>query len=207
MSSCLDRSRRPVANRFTGASRFARALVTSLALLAPALAGTGCTQQPASAPPEKPMIVDAAMQRRDWERSAAWYPNGDTLAGVQRYPLRSGGGNLGDPDYANAFYDLLASAGQTIALPFTYLVVPPFAPQVFTGENIPPSHTAMPDFSPPTQQTAALATPTAPEEHLRQLESPEPLPRPAPEREQRRGPLGPGDSEFMSSPPTAEEPD
>jgi hypothetical protein len=183
-------------------------LFASLALLAPALVGTGCApQQQAGAPPEKPMVVDAAMQRRDWERSAAWYPNGDTVAGVQRYPLRSQGGSPGTPDYANAFYDFLASAGQTIALPFTYLVVPPFAPQVFTGENIPPTYTAMPDMTPPGQATSSMAAPTDREETLERLESPQPLPRPAPPREQRRGPLGPGDSEFMSSPPTTEEPD
>ena len=153
------------------------------------------------------MAVDAAMQRRDWERSAAWYPSGDTLAGVQRYPLRSGGGNPGTPDYPNAFYDLLASAGQTVVLPFTYLFVPPSAPQVFSGENIPPTHTAIPDMTPPAQATSSSALPTEREETLEQLESPQPLPRPAPPREQRRGPLGPSDSEFMSSPPTAEEPD
>jgi hypothetical protein len=196
MSSCLK------------AVRPRAALVAALALLAPALAGTGCTQQQApGVTPEKPMVVDAAMQRRDWERSAAWYPNGDTLAGVQRYPLRAGGGNVGTPDYANAFYDLLASAGQTVVLPFTYLLVPPFAPQVFTGEPIPPTYTAIPDVTPPGQQTESLGTPTAREETLEQLQSPQPLPRPAPPRERRRGPLGPGDSEFMSSPPTVEEPD
>jgi hypothetical protein len=184
------------------------ALLAALSVLAPALAGTGCApQQQAGPPPEKPMAVDAAMQRRDWERSAAWYPNGDTVAGVQRYPLRSGGGSPGSPDYPNAFYDVLASAGQTVVLPFTYLFVPPFAPQLFTGENIPPTHTAMPDMTPPQQATADMARPTGREEQLQQLESQQPLPRPAPPREQRRGPLGPGDSEFMSSSPTVEEPD
>ena len=192
--------------------RSTASVLAALPLLAAALAGvgagTGCApQQHAALPPEKPMAIDAAMQRRDWERSAAWYPNGDTVAGVQRYPLRSGGGSPGTPDYANAFYDLLASAGQTVALPFTYLFVPPFAPQVFTGEKIPPTFTAIPDMTPPGQATETAGVATDREETLERLESPQPLPRPGPPPEQRRGPLGPGDSEFMSSPPTAEEPD
>ena len=195
MSSCLNRIR--------------AAFATALALCAAAFAGTGCTQQaPAAATPAAAMEIDPAMQRRDWERSAAWYPNGDTYAGVQRYPLRSQGGNPGSPDYTNAVQDLLASAGQTIVLPFTYLFIPPFAPQVFTGENIPPTHTAMPDMAPPPMRpTAYGVVPAGQRERMRQLESPEPLPRREPPREQRRGPLGPGDSEFMSSPPTPEEPD
>lgn len=195
MSSCL--SRKP-------------ALFLTLALLASTLAGPGCAMQqppPAAAPPAAPMEIDPAMQRRDWERSAAWYPNGDTVAGVQRYPLRAQGGNPGTSDYANAVYDLAASVGQSIVLPFTYLFVPPFAPQVFTGENIPPTYTAMPDMAPPMRDTGYGPVPTGSEERLRRLESPEPLPRPAPPRDLRRGPLGPGDSEFMSSPPTPEEPD
>ena len=193
-------------NRGQSPARTRAALAAALCLLASVL--TGCApQQPAAAPPAPAMAIDAAMQRRDWEPSAAYYPNGDTLAGVQRYPLRSQGGAPGTPDYPNALFDLAASAGQTIVLPFTYLFAPPFAPQVFTGEAIRPSYTAMPDMAPPVQATAYGQVQPVQEDRLRQLESPQPLPQPAPEREHRRGPLGPGDTEFMSSPPTPEEPD
>ena len=177
-------------------------------VLAPVLFAAGCAQQP---PPPvataQPMEIDAAMQRRDWERSAAWYPNGDTLAGVQRYPLRPQGGPPGSPDYTNAAVDLATSFGQSIALPFTYLFVPPFAPQVFTGEGIPATYTAMPDMAPPAVSTTYGQPVVTREQELQQLQSPEPLPRPVPPRDPRRGPLGPGDSDFMSSPPTVEEPD
>ena len=194
MSSCLK--------------RISRALLVAMALSTSAVITPGCTQQqPAAAPPAPAMAIDAAMQRRDWERSVSYYPNGDTLAGVQRYPIRSQGGEPGSPDYPNMLFDFAASAGQTIALPFTYLFAPPFAPQVFTGEDIPPSYTVIPDMAPPTRATVYGEVAPGQEERLRQLESPEPLPRPAPQREHRRGPLGPGDTEFMSSPPTPEEPD
>jgi hypothetical protein len=192
MSSCLKATGRTLA---------------SLLLLAPALLATGCAQQQPSPPPAQPMEIDAAMQRRDWERSAAWYPNGDTLAGVQRFPLRPQGGSPGSPDYTNAAIDLAASMGQTIVLPFTYLFVPPFAPQVFTGEAIPATYTAMPEMAPPTVTTTYGQPMPTREQELRRLQSPEPLPRPAAPRDERRGPLGPGDADFMSSPPTVEEPD
>lgn len=171
---------------------------------------TGCApQQPAAGPTPPPMPIDGAMQRRDWEPVAAYYPNGDTVAGVNRFPLRPQGGSLGDPDYVNAAYDLGASALQTVALPFTYLVVPPFSRQVSIGENIPPTYTAMPVLTPPMRQTGYGAVPTGNEEQLRRLESSEPLPPrpPAGPRIRRSGPLGPGDSDFMSSPPTPEQSD
>jgi hypothetical protein len=157
------------------------------------------------------MDIDAAMQRRDWERSVAWYPNGDTVAGVNRFPLRTYGTTSGGPDWQAALLDLGAAAIQSAALPFTYLVVPPFAPQVYTGDVIPPTYTAMPDMrsaqAPPAPDGSVVPNR---EQELVQLESPEPLPKTAerkPSRDPRRGPLGPGDSDFMSSPPTVEEPD
>ena len=165
----------------------------------------GCAQQKAAAPPAQPMEIDAAMQRRDWERSVAWYPNGDTVAGVNRFPLRSYGENHGDADYTNAGIDLLASLGQTVALPFTYLFVPPFEAQVFGDQTIPATHTAMPYMRPVVNTPEGPKT-VARAEELERLESPEPLPKPEPERQPsrdpRRGPQGPGDSDFMSSPPS-----
>jgi hypothetical protein len=200
MSSCLERRLRSNALR--------AGLV--LCLGGASLATPGCTQQPqASTLPSTPMQIDPAMQRRDWERSAAWYPNGDTVSGVNRFPIRSQGGNPASPDYTNALIDLGASAAQTIALPFTYLFVPPFERATYTGEPIPPTHTAMPHAAPPPPPGEYGVEVLGQEERLQRLESPQPLPRRAApqERDRRRGPLGPGDSDFMSSPPTPEEPD
>lgn len=199
MSSCLERN----------SARRRAGLLLLLTLGASAVAGCA-SQQPAAALADTPMEIDPAMRRRDWEGSAAWYPNGDTLAGVQRFPLRPEGGAPGTPDYPNALFDVAASMAQTVALPFTYLIVPPFAPQVYTGENIPPTHTGMPPMAPPAREGVYGQVQVGREEELRRLESPQPLPPPQPTRERRdprRGPLGPGDTEFMSSPPTPEEPD
>ena len=198
MSSCLKRARSACAG------------VRTAALLASGVCGLGAVggcsyDQPQAAPTPPAMDIDPAMQRRDWERSVAWYPNGDTVAGVNRFPLRSYGDNHGDADYTNAGIDLLASLGQTVALPFTYLFVPPFEAQVFGDQTIPATHTAMP-FMRPVVDTPEGPKTVARAEELERLESPEPLPKPEPERQPsrdpRRGPQGPGDSDFMSSPPS-----
>ena len=203
MSSCLRRTRAAIL------------LALSVGGVAGAGAGSGgCTQQQ-QAPLPVAMDIDQAMQRRDWERSVAWYPNGDVVAGVNRFPIRSYDSRMNaadyNPDYWNATLDLGAALIQTVALPFTYLVVPPFESQLFTEEAIPPTYTAMPNMRPARSPTIYGATTPDRAAELERLESPEPLPRPAarqPARDERRGPMGPGDSDFMSSPPKAvEEPD
>jgi hypothetical protein len=172
---------------------------TAARLLLPLLAVTagigGCAQQQRQAYTPPPLVVDEAMQRRDFERSIAYYPNGDTVAGVNRFPLRSDADAVvGENRYAAAGYDLVASIGQTIALPFTYLFVPPFAPQVFHGDDVGPSYTAMPPMRP--------AKPLVNVDGV--LVNPETLEvqPPRESREQRHGPMGPNDTEFMSSGPS-----
>jgi hypothetical protein len=124
----------------------ARRLVP-LALLSASIAG--CSAQPQSQQPiRSPMVVDQAMQRRDWERSVAPFPNGSTVSGYNRFPWRT---DLqpGSNEYGAALYDVVASLAQTIALPFTYLFIPPFAKAVYHGDVIGPTYTAMPEMRPP----------------------------------------------------------
>jgi hypothetical protein len=126
---------------------FARRSLVPLALLAASITGCG-TQTQQQQPTRSPMVVDEAMQRRDWERSVAPFPNGSTVSGYNRFPLRT---DLqpGDNEYGAAVYDVCASLGQTIALPFTYLFIPPFAKAVYHGDVIGPTYTAMPEMRPP----------------------------------------------------------
>lgn len=127
---------------------FVNAQTARLALPLVALTAVlGCAQQPNN-PPAPPIVVDAAMQRREFPRSVAYIPNGDTVAGVQRFPFRSNSPE-GQRDYPAAAYDIVASLGETIALPFTYLFIPPFAKQVYSSEVIGPTHTAMPPMHAP----------------------------------------------------------
>src|SRR5207244_2666931 len=118
-----------------------------LALLAASITGCGTQTQPQQ-PARPPMVVDEAMQHREWERSVTPFPNGSTVSGYNRFPLRT---DLqpGDNEYGAAVYDVVASLGQTIALPFTYLFIPPFAKAVYHGDVIGPTYTAMPEMRPP----------------------------------------------------------
>jgi hypothetical protein len=126
-----------------------RKALPPLLLLATVVAGLagGCAQQQQPYTPP-PLVVDGAMQRREWDRSVSWYPNGDTVAGPTRFPLRSNvpeGSNV----YAAASFDIVASLAQTVALPFTYIFIPPNAVEVYHGEVIGPTYTAMPPMRPP----------------------------------------------------------
>jgi len=163
---------------------------------------TGCArQQPQQATPP-PMIIDEAMQKRDWEPSVAYIPSGDVVAGVNRFPLRSGGEYTegGTPDYAGAALDYGAHLVQTLALPFTYLFVPPFEPQVYRDEEIGPSYTGMPQMRPARQPQRVDDIEVDPDT-LEVLPGRRSMEQQM-EDHRRQGPLGPGDTEFMSSPPS-----
>src|SRR5688500_15376445 len=89
----------------------------------------GCARAPAPAPEPvdtTPMVIDEAMQRRDWPRSTAEWANGDIVAGATRFwyvPQTEGEGagkaSLG-PERSNALLDTGAFVVQSLALPFTY---------------------------------------------------------------------------------------
>src|SRR5688500_2080779 len=137
MSSCLERS-------------WTRRRLVPLLALAGAMAGVsgGCAQQAQQQPyTPPPLVVDGAMQRREWERSVAYYPNGDTVSGHNRFPVRSDAAP-GRYELGDAVYDIGASLAQTVALPFTYLFIPPFAPAVYTGEDFGRTYTGMPPMRP-----------------------------------------------------------
>ena len=178
-----------------------RALLVIVAALT-TLAISGCAQQQPQQATPPPMIIDEAMQKRDWEPSVAYIPNGDTVAGVNRFPLRSGGEYTegATPDYAGAALDYGAHLVQTLALPFTYLFVPPFEPQVYRDEEIGPSHTGMPQMRPAPQPQRVDELEVNPDTlevvpGRRSMEQ-------QMEDYRRQGPMGPGDTEFMSSPPS-----
>jgi hypothetical protein len=177
MFSCLNRAN-------------AGRLLLSLTALAGATAGCAQQQQQVYTPP--PMTVDGAMQLRDFERSVAYYPNGDTVSGIDRFPIRSTAG-LDENQYAASAFDLAASLGQTVALPFTYLVVPPFTRGVYYGDNVGPSYTAMPQMHGPRRFVNVDGLQV-------DAETLEVLP-PRQSQVQRHGPMGPNDTEFMSSGP------
>jgi hypothetical protein len=179
---------------FSSADRaLARRCVISLALVAVTLGG--CAQEaPQQQPSRPPLVVDAAMQRREWERSVAPIPNGDTVSGYNRFPLRT---DLqpGDNEYGAAAYDIVASLAQTVALPFTYLFIPPFSKAVYHGDVVGPTYTGMPEMRPPVR-TVNVDGLIVDRDTLEVRGRPK---QQQDERYHRYGPQGPGDSEVNST--------
>jgi hypothetical protein len=171
-----------------------RSLLAVVMVLA---AVAGCAQERRQTPTPPPLVIDDAMKRREWERSVAAYPNGDTVSGHNRFPIRTDAGE-DRTEYGAAVVDVAASLAQTVALPFTYIFIPPFAPAVYRGEDIPPTYTAMPPMR-PAVRTVMVDDLTVDRDTLEIIARPK---RQEDERYRRYGPMGPGDTEFMSSPPT-----
>jgi hypothetical protein len=179
---------------FCSAERLSGLRLACAALLA-AVVG-GCAQQPPRQPARPPLVVDGAMQRREWDRSVAPYPNGDTVSGHNRFPFRTDS-DRSQNEYPLAAYDIAASLGQTVALPFTYLFIPPFARAVYHGDDIGPTYTAMPAMRPP-------ATTVNVDGLVVDRDTLEVKGRPGKEQDERyrrHGPMGPGDSEFDTTAP------
>src|SRR3954467_13332003 len=61
-----------------------------------------------------PLIVDEAMQRRDWDRSISFYPHGDTIAGGTGYMFQT---HETIPDGWRRFVDPSVSAMNILLLP------------------------------------------------------------------------------------------
>ena len=90
---------------------------------------------------DAPLLVDEAMQKRDWDRSVSYYANGDAVAGGTGYMFQThetippGYRRLTDPGVA---------AVNIVALPVGVFVNSPFGEQTYQGVIIPPSYTTQP---------------------------------------------------------------
>lgn len=177
--------------------RFSAPRLPLLLLLLVAALDGGCAGPKPQAYTKPPLIVDGAMQRREWERSVAAYPNGDTVSGHNRFPIRTGV-RQGDSEFAAAVVDLGASMAQTVALPFTYFFIPPFSREVYTGEAVGPTYTAMPQMR-PASTTVRVDGLEVDRDTLEVRSGARQAPD---ERYRRYGPMGPGDAEFDSNQPS-----
>ena len=88
-----------------------------------------------------PLPIDDAMQRRDWDRSVAYYPNGDTVGGGTGYMFQTHE-TVTDP--YRRVVDPAVSSMNMVLLPIGVFVNTPFKPQVAQGEMLPPTYTAQP---------------------------------------------------------------
>jgi hypothetical protein len=133
-------------------------------------------QPPAAEPPGPPMPIDEAMQLRDFPPSYAHIPDSSLQAYSTRFPIERAvedkytSGEIIASDYRSYPRDLLyigGFVGQTLALPFTYLVTPPFAKVQYFATRYEPTYTAMPPMDGTAPGAAATskgpaAAPAAP---------------------------------------------
>jgi hypothetical protein len=166
---CLNRN--APARRRTGAQ-------LALALAAGSALAAGCQRAPKPAPEPvstSPMVVDEAMQYRDWPRATAYFQAGGVDAGATRFPYNpqttgdgAGRATLG-PERRNSLLDTAAFVVQVAKLPFTYVRQPPFVDKNYRGVMYDPTYTAMPVLPPDEAPVEEGEEPTSP-----------PLPAPVP---------------------------
>ena len=117
-------------------------LVSFVGLVALSLVG-GCRFASNEAPKmnldQTPLIVDEAMQKRDWDRTPAYYANGDTVAGPNLVVVEGTGG-----DFAQRLTDPTASVANAIMAPATFILSPPWKDMVYQGMVVPPTYSAQP---------------------------------------------------------------
>lgn len=122
-------------------SKFSSCALGVLASAGMALS-TGCQRTQPNRPvalSDAPLVVDEAMQLRDWDRQTAYYASGATVAGAKRTTF--------EPRYDNRYNyaaDPLIGVGNIVLIPFTYFRTPWGQEVVHRGAITPPTHTAMP---------------------------------------------------------------
>ena len=128
-------STRNVSTRFPSRA----ALVASATLF---LLATGCQRVQPNRPVainDDPIVVDEAMELRDWDRSTSYYASGAVVAGAPRVTW--------EPKYDNRYNYLADPAigvANIVTIPFTYIRTPWGRTAVYRGAITPPTHTAVP---------------------------------------------------------------
>jgi hypothetical protein len=142
----------------------------SAALALAAVAGiAGCHPGPgpaAEAYSTEPLVVDEAMQARDWPRTTAEFQATNVEAGATRFPYApqtSGTGSdraVFGPERSNAALDTVYFVGQSLALPFTYFWDRPSVKKTYSGVVYEPTYNAMPLMGPDESPWATKETKT-----------------------------------------------
>jgi hypothetical protein len=138
-------------------------------------------EQPLAPVNNTPLVVDEAMQLRDWERSTNHYANGATIAGGTGYVWEVA-------DWVNQghrrFVDAPVAVLNFASMPVGLLVNSPFEKQVIRGEMVPPTYTGQPPLpgrptaytGPAQDATESPDEPSAPPPAPPTVETPPPPP-------------------------------
>jgi hypothetical protein len=108
-----------------------------------ALAGCQRTVPPRATSPvsNAPLLIDEAMEHRDWDRSTSIYANGDTVAGGTGYLWQT---HETVPEGDRRYTDVPVAFANIVCMPVGVFFESPWGKQVYHGENVPPTYTAMP---------------------------------------------------------------
>lgn len=130
-------------------------------LAAGVMVAGGCStvQKVENSAPERenqvPVMVDQAMQLRQWERSTARYGNGNVVAGPTGFPYITRW-NQPEPYYLAEEVPLFVV--QSVVSPLVLIVTPPWTPELYSGVTVQSSYTAMPATPSPSGPYAAPTT-------------------------------------------------
>ena len=86
-----------------------------------------------------PLIVDEAMQKRDFDRMVVQYQNGDTMAGPDLVVIENTA-----PDPYSRVTDPVVSIVNDSIVPVTTVLSPPWKDVIYKGVEVPPTYTAQP---------------------------------------------------------------
>jgi hypothetical protein len=130
--------------RKESAARSGMKLMIGAGALFSAVAMVGCSRIATPNPDvysDTPLIVDEAMQRREWEPTVAYYPSGDVVAGPTGFWYRP----KDDLGYVERqLVEVPIFVGQVALLPYRVIKEPLTETKVYPGAIQEPTYTASP---------------------------------------------------------------
>lgn len=145
-----------------------------------------------------PLVLDRAIQHRDWEPSVVEYPNGAVVAGPTLFPYET---TRTDPNWQQALLAPWLFVGQTIISPFQAIVTPPWSEVTYRGVDVDPSYTAVPPL-PPSDPEIVIAAEDHPQVAAPAPQIAEPAPTPAPQPVDRNDAVEPSTQAPVKPAPT-----
>lgn len=127
-----------------------------LAIASLAVAAVGCQRAyvPTTAKLNPaPILVDDAMAQRHWSTSVVMYANGSSTGFPTLYPYVP---RTNTPEFEQAWTGPGLMIAQTVALPVTVFITPPWELTLYRGIYTPPTYTAVPVMPNDAEKLAAV---------------------------------------------------
>lgn len=119
-----------------------RMLLTLTGALALVTACQRTVPPPVMSPVNNPALpLDQATQTRNFDQSISYYPSGAAIAGGTGYLWQT---HETIPDGYRRVTDVPVAGANILSLPLGVFVESPWKPEVYHGEQVPPSNTAQP---------------------------------------------------------------